>query len=185
MQYVIGNPKPLYLYDIDSSCSNYESYIVSSINYLSEKTGVKFVRLESPLALFFGGISYSCTSVMSNIGAAGEAESGFIGISWFFIAWNQIRLSSVSPSVILHETLHVMGFGHSTNPASIMYPYAIQPGVENELIYFIQKWYANNPLAYFNIIPLNLLWVLLFLLLIILSWIITLDKKIITKYNYI
>ncbi|MBN1896677.1 MAG: matrixin family metalloprotease [Candidatus Aenigmarchaeota archaeon] len=167
MQYVIGNPKPLYLYDIGSSCSN-ETNIISSLNHLSEETGVKFVRLQSPLALLSGGISYSCASVISDSGAVGEAESGFIGVSWFIIAWNHIRLSSVSQEVILHETLHVMGFGHSENPTSIMYPYVNQQGLENELKDFIRNWYARNPVAYFNIVPLNLLWMLFFIAIIFL-----------------
>jgi hypothetical protein len=164
MQYVIGNPKPMYLYDIDSSCSQYESNIVFSLNHLSEKTGIKFIRLESPLALLSGGMSFSCDSVMSNYGAVGEAESGFVGVGWFVVAWNNIRLSSVNQEVILHETLHVMGMGHSSNSASIMYPYTNGRDVENSLSQFITKYYTH-PLSYLNFIPLNLL-LILFLLII-------------------
>lgn len=166
MQYVIGNPKPMYLYDIDSSCSQYESNIVSSLNHLTEKTGIKFVRLESSLALLSGGMSFSCDSVMSNYGAVGEAESGFVGVGWFIVAWNNIRLSSVSQEVILHETLHVMGMGHSSNANSIMYPYTNGRDVENSLSQFITKYYTN-PLSYLNFIPLNLLLVLFLLIIFV------------------
>lgn len=164
MQYVIGNPKPMYLYDIDSSCSQYESNIIFSLNHLSEETGVKFVRLQNPLALLSGGMSFSCAGVMSNYGAVGEAESGFVGVGWFIVSWNNIRLTSVSQEVILHETLHVMGMGHSSDATSIMYPYTNGRDVESSLSQFITKYYTN-PLSYLNFLPLNLL-LILFLLII-------------------
>tara|TARA_Y100000310_G_C20652596_1_gene800269 strand:+ start:419 stop:1300 length:882 start_codon:yes stop_codon:yes gene_type:complete len=168
MQYVIGNPKPMYLYDIDPSCSQYESNIVSSLNHLSEKTGVKFVLLQNPLALLSGGMSFSCDSVMYNYGAVGEAESGFVGVGGFIVAWNNIRLSSVNQEVILHETLHVMGMGHSSDSTSIMYPYTNGRDVEDSLSQFITKYYINT-LSYLNILPLNLLLALFLLIIFILA----------------
>lgn len=164
IQYVVGTPKPFYLYDIDSSCLQYESNIVSSLNHLSEKTGVKFMRLKSPFALLSGGMSFSCDSVMSNYEAVGEAESGYVGVGLLVVAWNKVRLSSVSQEVILHETLHIMGIGHSSDATSIMYPYTNGRDIENSLAQFITKYYTH-PLSYLNFIPLNLL-VILFLLII-------------------
>lgn len=166
MSFVIGNPKPIYLYDIDSSCSKYESNIISSLNHLSEKTGVKFKRLENPIAVLSGGISFSCENIMSDYGVVGEAESGYFMLNWFVVAWNNIRLSSISQEVIQHETLHIMGFGHSSDPTSIMYLYANGQDIENSLSQFIKKYYTS-PLTYLNIIPLNLLLVLLLFIFII------------------
>jgi hypothetical protein len=166
MQYVIGNPRPFYFYDISDSCKDYDSSIVYSLESLSKETGVKFFRLPSPLALIAGGISYDCSVVMTNVGAAGEAESGIIGISWIVIAWNKIRLVSIDPQTILHETLHTMGFGHSQNPGSIMYQYNLGGGLDTDTISFVKKMYGHNIFAYLNIIPLNLLYVLIVALLI-------------------
>lgn len=166
MNYVIGNPKPLYFYDIDSDCTLYESNIVSSLNHLSQETGVKFVRLPSQVALLVGGVSYTCGEMMSTPGAVGESEAGFFAISFFVVAWNKINLFYSDEQTILHETLHSMGFGHSSNPGSIMYAYGSGQGIESDLSEFIKKWYAHDPVAYFDIIPLNLMWILIFLALI-------------------
>jgi hypothetical protein len=169
MQYVIGNPKPIYIYDIGSSCSEYQSNIVvSSLDHLSKRTGVKFVRLQNPFGLLSGGMSFSCSRAMSNYRVVGEAESGFAGIGWFIIAWNNIRLSDVSREVIIHETLHAMGMGHSSDSTSIMYPYTNGMDIENSLSHFIAKYYTN-PLSYLNAIPLNLLLIIFILVAFVFS----------------
>lgn len=167
MGFVVGNPKPVYFYDIGSSCDHHAESIKSSLDDLSSKTGVKFVRLPSPVALLIGGISYGCTGVFSNYGIAGEAESGMIGASYFIFVWNNVELSDKSKSTILHETLHVMGFDHIESSSSIMYPYTGNNDVEDDLTEFIRKMYVNNPIAYLNIIPLNLFYEAFFLFVII------------------
>ena len=159
-----GNPRPLYFYDLDASCNVYEQNIITALGLLSARTGVRFIRLPSPVALWIGGISYNCNEAMSTYGAIGESEAGYVISTAGLFIWNKIRLTSTDDGVILHETLHSMGFGHSENAGSIMYPY--YPGylqLETELTAFIQKAYVNNPLAYLNITPLNLCYVLIIL----------------------
>jgi len=159
MSYVIGNPKPLYFYDIDSSCSDSDVVkITSSLKYLSQKTGIRFVRLSHPIALVSGGISYYCENP-HNYNAAGEQEHGFMGISFIIISWNKVRIPReyLTGEVILHETLHAMGFGHSSDPNSIMYPYARGNSIiTDDLSNFISKYY-KSPIAYLNILPTNML----------------------------
>lgn len=167
MKYVIGNPKPLYFYDINSDCDSYRPSIISSLNYLSKETNVKFVRLPPPLSLLVGGISYNCGKIMSTPGAVGESEAGFFQVSFFIVAWNKISLLYSDEHTILHETLHSMGFDHSSNLENIMYPYDTGQSLDKNTIGFIQKFYVNNPLAYLNIIPLNLFYISLFLFFLI------------------
>ena len=163
MMWVVGNPKPVYIYDIDSSCSQGDASVIrSSLEYLSKETGVRFFEVPHPIGLLVGGISYYCVPPES-YNAIGEAESGEAGVSLFVIAWNKVRIphEHLNREVVLHETLHTMGFGHSTNPRSVMYPYAT--GVQslgNDLKEFISKYYSS-PLAYINVIPLNLLLLLI------------------------
>jgi hypothetical protein len=163
LNFVVGNPKSMYFYDMDSSCDRYSADITSALDHLSAETGIKFIHLSAPTALFIGGISYTCTGMMNNPMAAGEAESGVVSAGFIIIAWNQIKLLYYDEHTILHETLHTMGLGHSTNPNSIMYP---QGGgaaqINSNVITFIKNTYVNNPLSHLNVIPLNLLWVLLF-----------------------
>lgn len=165
----IGNPRPVYFYDIDSSCItkyqtvDYSPAIVDDLAYLSSQTGLKFVRLPHPYALLIGGISYTCEGMLSNPGAYAESESGMIGTGFIIVAWNVVKIPQPNQEVILHETLHSMGFDHSQNPSSIMYPYGHGSSqIDPDIISFIKSTYVN-PLAYLNLIPINLLWVLIFL----------------------
>ena len=159
MNKVIGNPKSLYFYDICSSCDKKnENNIVSALDYLSSVSEVKFVRLPEPVALVLGGIEYSCGGGLSNIGASGESSSGFGGFYIFYAVMNQIKLVSTDKEVILHETLHSMGFDHSKDPKSIMYP--IQRGnnqIDPDIVEFIKTYYVYNPFGYLNIISLNII----------------------------
>lgn len=163
MQFSIGNPKPIYFYDIDQSCLYYEGSIISSLDYLSEETGIKFIKMESPLALGVGGISYSCENVIStnNImgNTLGESESGYIagvvGIP-FIIIWNKIRLVDTSREVVIHETLHSMGLDHSDKENTIMYPYVNGIILDEETSKFLKSNYTRK-ISYFNIIPFNVL----------------------------
>lgn len=157
MQLVLGNPKSTYFYDVSSSCNGNENDIVSALDYLSSATGIKFVRIPPPFALIFGGIEFSCGGV-SSLGASGESESGSVGISYIIIVHNQVRLLSTSEEVILHETLHSLGFAHSQDPNSIMYP--IQHGdsqIDSDIIDFLKTFYVNNPFSYLNILTLNMI----------------------------
>lgn len=164
---VHGNPRPLYLYDIDPSCNEYDSLIVSSLTYLSDETGVKFVRLPSPFALISGGLSYSCKGILANPDAIGESESGTIGISYFVISWNRITVLYPDRETILHETLHSMSFGHSDDKNSIMYPYQIGSAqVDADIVEFIRMMYVNNPFAYLNVVTLNLLYITIFFIIV-------------------
>ena len=168
MRASIGNPKAIYFYDIDGSCNtNNDDNIESALNYLSTMTGLKFIRIPPPFALIFGGIGYSCGGVHSG-NAIGESESSSFGSSWFILVWNNIRLSDTSEQVVLHETLHNIGFGHNENSKSIMYP--IKHGnsqIDIEIINFIKTYYINNPVAYMTIITVNMICLpILFLLLL-------------------
>ncbi len=157
MQLVFGNPKPLYFYDIAATCNSYN--IDPGIQHFSTLTGVKFVRLPYPLALFSGGISYDCGQVSyqnSMQGAVGESESGMVGASFIIITWNKISLIGTNEETIFHETLHSMSFAHSQNPSSIMYP--TRRGysqIDPDIIDFIRTVYIYDPFAYLNIITLN------------------------------
>jgi len=86
-----------------------------------------------------GGIQYTCEGSMSNYGASGEAESGMVGVSYIIFVWNNIRLQDTHEEVVIHETLHTMGFAHSNDQNSIMYPIGrghshIDPEIEYYLI---------------------------------------------------
>jgi len=162
MDVIVGNPRPLYFYDIDPFCRGRVPNIVSALSQLSNETGVKFIRLDYPFAHLIGGIGYTCEDTGTFNPVAGEAEAGYEGNPFFVFTWNNIKLSDFSKGVILHETLHSMGFGHSKNPENIMYPYhTTQEGIDKDLRDFIKEEYANNPFAYLNIIPTNLLLFLL------------------------
>jgi len=170
MQGTLGNPKPLYLYSLSPSCT-FNNDIESALEHLSSITGIKFVQIPSPLGLILGGVQYTCEGSMSNYGASGEAESGMVGASYFIFVWNNIRLQDTNEEVVIHETLHTMGFAHSNDPNSIMYP--IGSGysqIDPEIVDFLKTWYVNNPFAYLNIITLNMM-VLGILLLIALVYI--------------
>ena len=159
-----GNPKALYFYDIDSSCSKYDPNIVSALGHLSKRTGVKFIRLPNPIAEVSGGISYYCGET-TNYGKLGESEAGYESNNIIFIIlWNKISLYATDGETIIHETLHSMGFGHSQNPRSIMHPHHRGTMyIESDLIDFIRKMYVHNPLAYLAIIPLNPFYVIWFI----------------------
>ena len=162
IQIVAVNPRPIYFYDIDASCSKHESLIATSLKHLSDKTGVGFVRLSSPLALVFGGLSYSCEGMLTTPDAIGESESGTIGISFIVISWNRITVLYPDEETVLHETLHSMSFGHSDNSGSIMYPYHRSSSrIDSDIVDFIKLMYVSNPLAYLNIIPLNLHYIII------------------------
>lgn len=162
MSFVVGNPKPMYFYDISPSCNQHAENIQSAIQYLSNETGIKFIRLQNPLALVVGGVSYNCTNQLHNEGASGEAETGAVGGSWLIIVWNNVKLLDTSRTTILHETLHVLGFDHNKNPTSIMYSYASSNVIESDLINFIKIVYVENPIVYLNIIPVNFFYEALF-----------------------
>lgn len=165
MMFVFGNPKPVYFYDIDSSCNDYDSNIVSALTDLSGETGVKFIRLPSPLALIIGGTGYGCGEIAGSPSYAGEAESGRItgvaGPCILVLAWNKVRLVDTNEETILHETLHTMGFDHRPDPGSIMYPSQRgHPQVDADIIDFIKTNYVSNLFAYLNVLPLNLIYIL-------------------------
>ena len=179
MQLVIGNPRPLYFYDIEPSCIEFDDDIKSALDKLQGRTGVRFIRLPSPSALIIGGISYTCEGTLANHDAIGESASGYVGVSYFLIAWNKITIPQPDEETILHETLHSMSFGHTKNPASIMYPYhSGNSRIDTDIEDFIKREYNSNPLAYLNIIPLNLLYILIILLLIFLGFLSHLNKYI-------
>jgi hypothetical protein len=167
MQYIVGNPKAVYFYDIDSpSCGDLGKSITYSLGHLSDGTKVRFIQMPPPIALILGGFSYTCGD-LTNKSALGEFECDYTALPYYVIEWNRISLSHYSnETVILHETLHNMGFGHSQNNRSIMYPIGQQQVMESDLADFIRTWYTKNPLAYLNIIPLTLVCALgLFLIL--------------------
>jgi len=158
---VAGNPKPVYFYDIDSSCNSSRSNINASLAHLSEATGVKFVQLPNPIALAVGGISYECVGTISSspVGTVGEAEMSTYSMNLIFIfTSNKIRLLYDDEEIILHETLHMMGFSHRSDPNSIMYRFTRgYSTIDDDLVAFIQKNYVKNPLAYLNILTLNII----------------------------
>jgi len=162
-QYVFGNPRPIYFYDVDSSCNPQE--IKTSLDYITTQTGVKFFKLWKPVALLGGGIDYTCDEYDGfRVGedggyTSGTAESGYFSI----FVWNKIRLYMPDDATIIHETLHIMSFAHSKNENSIMYPIGNNWAIEPELSNFIQKVYVHNPFAYLNTIPVHLLLALLVL----------------------
>jgi hypothetical protein len=157
MQYIIGNPKPMYFYDIDSSCNREENNIVSALDYFSRNTGIKFVRLPPPFALLLGNIEYSCGEGFHTPGAIGESEGGMVGVSYFIVAWNKVTLLDTSSEVVSHETLHSMGFEHSQDPTSIMYPIMRgYPQIDSDIVDFLKTFYVNDPFAYLNILTLNM-----------------------------
>ena len=157
MQYVIGNPKPLYFYDVSPSCRPESGNIKSSLDYFASSTSVKFVKLPYPLALIAGGVSYSCNEALSNTHAIGEADSGSGGTWFFILSWNNVKLLDFTQGTIIHETLHTMGFGHSNNQKSIMYPYKSTNYLDSSLISYIHKHYVSNPFSYLNILTMNLI----------------------------
>ncbi|MFA5141425.1 MAG: hypothetical protein WC471_00450 [Candidatus Woesearchaeota archaeon] len=164
----LGNPRPLYFYDVDSSCND-NLNLKSSLDHISKNTYVQFVRLGYPFALLVGGISYTCNEpfknndgiIFSGRSTIAESESGMWGISAIIVIWNKIRLSTASnENTIIHETLHSMGFYHNSNSKSIMYPYDNDSTLDYNLKEFIKVAYVINPLAYLNIIPFNLILIL-------------------------
>ena len=170
MQGTLGNPKPLYLYSLSPSCT-FNNDIESALEHLSSTTGIEFVQLPSPLGLVLGGVQYTCEGSMSNYGASGEAESGMVGVSYIIFVWNNIRLQDTHEEVVIHETLHTMGFAHSNDQNSIMYPIGRgHSQIDPEIVDFLKTWYVNNPFAYLNILTLNMM-VLGILLLIALVYI--------------
>jgi hypothetical protein len=93
----------------------------------------------------------------------GVAESGsVVGIAgWIPIVlnWNRISLLSADEEVILHETLHTMGFGHNGNSNSMMNPYTRgYAQIDSDIVEFIKQNYVRNPFAYLNILTLNMLY---------------------------
>lgn len=167
----IGVPKPLYFYDIEYSCQPITNNIKTSLEYLSSETGVKFVKLEYPFSLLIGGISYTCNEYMKNFEAVGEFESGLVGYSFFIVVWNKVKLSKGDERIIWHETLHGMGFGHSDDKESIMYPLLDkQDKIEPKLIQFIRNKYSENRLTYLNVIPMNLLSIIMVSMYIFFRW---------------
>ena len=155
IQYVIGNPRPVYFYDT-VSCD--EQNIRNNLDYITQQTGVKFIELWYPLASWTGGIGYKCNDFSGyNVGAngaytSGEAESG---------VWNKIKLYSPDDATIRHETLHIMGFAHSKD--GIMAPIGNNNAIEPELAHFIRNTFVKNPLAYLNILPLLMLFAFMLL----------------------
>jgi hypothetical protein len=181
MQMVIGTPKAVYFYDIDQSCN--KNQIETTLEHLSSDTGIKFIQLPQPFGLILGGIGYTCGGYLSNYGAIGESESGFVGASYFIISWNKIRLVDTSEDVVLHETLHSMGFAHSQNPNNIMYP--IRGGnsqLDSQTIDFLKMWYTYNPLAYLNIFSFNIISMGIFIIMII-GLVSLIQKKIPKKFK--
>lgn len=171
MHFVIGNPRPIYFYDIDYTCTtSQQQAIQSALNYISTDTGVRFIHVPSPAALLSGGIGYGCSGFISsdnsNFETIGESESGNIISTYFILSWNSITLNNFERGVIVHETLHSMGFDHNYNSKSIMYPYYNDvTSIEPEMLKMIKRFYVYNPLAYFNILPFNIL-----MLLVIIFW---------------
>ena len=175
MQLVLGNPKSVYFYDISPSCD--DNNIVSSLNHLSKVSGIQFIRIPPPFALLFGGIEYSCGGVQS-IGASGESESGQFAASFIVITWDNIRLLNLSDEVIIHETLHSLGFAHSTNPNNIMYPVGGgNSQLDPDTIDFLKTYYVNNPFAYLNILTINMVFGGFFCLLIVVGIATTFSPK--------
>lgn len=157
-RFVIGNPKPLYFYDINPICRDSMTNITSSLDYLSDETGVSYLKLPFPVALVIGGISYNCQEPFDDSRIEGEAETGVMWASYFIFIWNNIKLKFTDRTTVLHETLHVMGFGHR-HTDSILHPSAVRDTVEEDLSTFIRKIYVNNPWVYLNILPLNLFYI--------------------------
>lgn len=178
MMFVVGNPKPVYFYDIHSSCN--ANNIENAINDFSRKTDVKFIKLSHPYALWIGGLSYRCNYTYESmyLGTSGSGVGGF----WFIIfAWNSIMLHTDDYDVVIHETMHSMGFDHDSEENSIMNAFASDTDAE---IPFekIKQMYSHNVFAYFNIIPLNLLYFLFVVLPFVILFIYLIIKKINSKF---
>jgi CBS domain-containing protein len=157
--------RPIYFYDLDPNCVQYNNQIISGIEKFSDITNIKFVRIPFPLGYISGGNSYYCDIKGSYF--LGEHESNIIsggsGLCIIIIHLNKIKLYDLSEETIFHETLHSMGFDHSENKSSIMYPY--QRGysdIDSETISNINH-FINEPLILFNILTFNLIYLFGFL----------------------
>jgi len=166
----LGNPKAVYIYDIDSSCNSQSIY--QGLNHISGNSGLTLI--EVPYARYLGGIGYSCRYTSSR-GYAGEAESGYFAGGYIIISWNIVTLYSNTEPIVIHETLHDIGFKHTTYSNSIMYPTNYgSSNIDLDIVEFINTWYVKNPLAYLNILTFNMIYAIL----ILLGIIVYIDSKI-------
>ena len=127
-------PEKQISYNIDSECdSGKENNVIESFNILSNKTGLlSFAKADG---VNNAEISISCQNaeikakLRDKYYIAGEGgPTKIINTSFFYvIKQGEILLTYINsgcdyPVVELHELLHVLGFDHSSNPESIMYP---------------------------------------------------------------
>jgi len=160
MSPAFGNPRPVYFYDV-TPVEGCVVQVETALTDLSNETGLKFIRLPYGAAYLGGGLSYDCSAETTDPVTIGEYQSSTAS----FLSFNKIILKDTDEETVLHETLHSLGFDHTTNPNSIMYPYHHGSSkVDTDIIDFIKRAYVLNPFAYLNIIPFN---VVLFLLILV------------------
>jgi len=108
------------------SVAKFNSDITKSLALLSKQTGVKFVKASATTPAGAPVVVYSWGDARGAAGFGGPTGTGggveFSNSSW----WPRDSNSGFGKMgrnwLIVHETMHVMGFGHSTDRSDQMYP---------------------------------------------------------------
>jgi len=115
-------------YAIESVCSEANKIkIIDGLEEISSKTLVKFHPSTNPNILFECSSRAPSADDRKNHLVAGAARPRFINATRFFVIQQTnislyIEESCERPIVVIHETLHALGFDHVNNEADIMYP---------------------------------------------------------------
>jgi hypothetical protein len=140
-------------YFIDESCEDYRRLDVEKgFDFLSEKTILDFQQKD------FGDIGVYCSDEIIKSDEkhyiVGESkpdyivDNGYYQIIYNGTIWLYVEDSCDEPLIAIHEILHVLGFKHSSNKKSIMYPTSnCNQEVTQEIIDKIEEIYLDPSLS--------------------------------------
>ncbi len=141
-------------YSIDSSCSvEKQSEVVNALSIISEKTVLAFVPKgeDSELKILCSEVSHPAEQNRHFIAGEGGPTIVLNTSIYYIIKEGKISLfkshSCDSPIIALHEILHALGFDHTSDTNSIMYPVtACKQSLDQGIIDTINEIYSVKPL---------------------------------------
>jgi hypothetical protein len=150
-------------YQIASSCSQEKvSNIENAFNIISEKTILRFYKLESNAQINISCPNKNIEPDSKGYFVAGEGgKPTYVKTNYYTVMFSsemEIYTSEVckTPQIAIHEILHTLGFSHTANPDSVLYPISsCNKEIDQSIVDEINKLYKADSLIDLEIEKVN------------------------------